>query len=327
VTRMGVLAGLAVAVPFAVGSVLVVATGPEPEGEVAITFSDPDIVESSGLVVRGGRFITVNDSGDTGRVFTVDARGDTVGTTTWGDAVDVEAVAPWGPGEVLVGDLGDNLVERDSVELVAVPVGRGDREVEATSYELTYPGGPQDAETLLVHPRSRQVVVVTKGVFGGDVLVAPNPLRADGVNRMRRAGTALGVATDGAFFPDGRHLVVRDYTRAVVYAWPSLERVAGFDLPSQPQGEGIAVDARGRVYVSTEGARSEVLRVELPTRVREALAPPEPEEPTTAEPEASPAGTDDEPAEQGGRPVWPWAVGGVVGLAALVVLVRSLRPR
>ncbi len=321
---MGVLAGLAVAVPFAVGSVLVVASGPEPEGEVAITFSDPDIVESSGLVVRGGRFVTVNDSGDTGRVFTVDARGDTVGTTTWGDAVDVEAVAPWDPGEVLVGDLGDNLVERGSVELVAVPVGRGDREVEATSYELTYPGGPQDAETLLVHPRSRQVVVVTKGVFGGDVLVAPNPLRADGVNRMRRAGAALGVATDGAFFPDGRHLVVRDYTRAVVYAWPSLEQVAGFDLPSQPQGEGIAVDARGRVFVSTEGARSEVLRVQLPTRVQEALAP---EEPTTAEPEATTAPAAEETSEGNDRPVWPWAVGGVVGLAALVVLVRSLRPR
>ena len=54
----------------------------------------------------------------------------------------------------------------------------------------------------------------------------------------------LPIATDGAFFPDGRHLVVRDYGRAVVYAFPVLEAVAEVDLPEQQQGEGIAVDAR-----------------------------------------------------------------------------------
>ena len=336
---VGVLAALAVAVPLTIGSVLAVTTGSDGGSEVVFTFSDPDIVESSGLVVRGGRFVTVNDSGDTGRVFTVDRSGDTVGTTGWGDAVDVEAVAPWGPGEVLVGDIGDNLGTRASVELVVVPVGHGDRQAEATTYEVVYPRGPQDAETLMVHPRSRQVVVVTKGIFGGDVLVPRGPLREDRPNRLRRVGTALGVATDGAFFPDGRHLVVRDYTRAVVYAWPSLRRVAGFDLPAQPQGEGIAVDPQGRVFVSTEGARSEVRRVDLPARVRRAVAPPPPDPPDPTPtavpdvgpdvgPDAGPAGPDAGPVlEEGDRPVWPWAVGGLVGLAGLAVLVRSLRPR
>ncbi len=324
-TPVGALAALAVAVPFAVGSVLAVTTGPDAGSEVAVTFRDPAIVESSGLVVRGGRFVTVNDSGDTGRVFTVDATGETVGTTGWGDAVDVEAVAPWGPGEVLVGDIGDNLANRDSVRLHVVPVGRGMRDIDSTPYELRYRGGPQDAETLLVHPRTRQVVVVTKGVFGGDVMVAPNPLLTDRPNRLRRIGGAIGVATDGAFFPDGRHVVVRDYSRAVVYAWPSLRRVAGFDLPEQQQGEGIAVDPRGRVFVSTEGVRSEVLRVDLPTRVHKVLAPeppPSPSPPSEAPSTEFPIGE-----QEVDRPVWPWAVGGLVGLAGLAVLVRSVRPR
>lgn len=330
---MGVLAAAAVAVPFVVGSVLAV-TGPGPDArsEVVFRFSDPDVVESSGLVARGDRFVTVNDSGDTGRVFTVDRDGDTVGTTSWGEAVDVEAVAPWGPGQVLVGDIGDNLGSRESVELLAVPVGRGDAQVEATRYELRYPGGPQDAESLLVHPVTRQVVVVTKGIFGGDVMVAPDPLREDRPNRLRRVGSAIGVATDGAFLPDGRHLVVRDYSRAVVYAWPSLRQVARLALPEQPQGEGIAVDGRGRVYVSTEGVRSEVREVALPTRVRELLEPLEPAQ--TPEQDGSSTldlqiqtAEDPPEVEAEDRPVWPWAVGGLVGLAALVVLIRSLRPR
>ena len=65
------------------------------DDDVAFTFTDPAIVESSGLVARDGLFATVNDSGDLGRVFSVDPTdGSTVGVTSWGDATDVEALAP-----------------------------------------------------------------------------------------------------------------------------------------------------------------------------------------------------------------------------------------
>lgn len=41
--------------------------------EVVFRFTDPAIIESSGLaVLPDGRFVTVNDSGDESRVFTVD---------------------------------------------------------------------------------------------------------------------------------------------------------------------------------------------------------------------------------------------------------------
>ena len=51
-----------------------------PPAQVAFTFRDPAIVESSGLVVADGLVVTTNDSGDTGRVFAVDpATGETVG--------------------------------------------------------------------------------------------------------------------------------------------------------------------------------------------------------------------------------------------------------
>ncbi|MGA8257208.1 MAG: hypothetical protein WB767_11610 [Nocardioides sp.] len=315
----------ALAAPFLVG---LAAASSGPRGEVAFTFADPEIIESSGLVARDGIVLTVNDSGDTGRVFAVDPKsGRTVGVTTWStDPTDVEALAPAGPGEVWVGDIGDNAGARDSVTVVRVPVGRGDLDVDPDDlerYELTYPGGAADAETLLTDPRGR-LLVVTKGIFGGVVLRAPARLDADRPNRLRRIGVAGGIATDGAFFPDGRHFVVRDYANAVLYSYPDVDEVARWRLPDQPQGEGIAVDERGTVLISTEGSRSDVLRVRVPAKVQRLLAAP-----SDVDPSPVGDGSAEIAPEQGksDSSPWPWLIGGVAGAAIVVVLVRSLRPR
>lgn len=228
---------------------------------VDLTFADPAIVESSGLVVRDGLFVTVNDSGDRGRVFTVDGSGATVGTTSWSPApVDVEALAPAGPDEVWVGDIGDNTASRSSVTVLRVPVGPGDRTVTPPAYTLVYPDGAHDAETLLAAPDGR-LLVVTKDLRGGTVYAAPRRLSPQQPNRLRPVADALPFATDGSFFPDGRHYLVRGYAGAAAYTYPGLREVATFDLPAQPQGEGIAVDEDGWVHVSSEGEHSRVLRV------------------------------------------------------------------
>src|SRR6266508_3762795 len=144
------LAGAALAVPFAMGT----AAGSTPDGEVVCRLLDPQIIESSGLVVAGDLLVTTNDSGDTGRVFAVDPdTGETVGVTTWSDdPTDVEALAPAGEDAVWVGDIGDNPASRKSIEVTRVPVGRSDRDVDEETYDLAYPGGPVDAESLLSDP-------------------------------------------------------------------------------------------------------------------------------------------------------------------------------
>jgi hypothetical protein len=266
---LGVLGGLALVVPFLVGWT----QAPEPDdGRVAFRLEDPRIVESSGLVATRGRVVTVNDSGDGGRVFTVDpADGRTVGVTSWeGDPDDVEALAPAGPGEVWVGDIGDNRGVRDTIRLLRVPVGTGERTVTPETVELAYRGGGRDAEALLAHPVTGRVYVVTKGVLAGEVHAVPADLDGPGPHRMRQVGQVTGIVTDGAFLPDGRHLVLRTYTRAVVYAFPSLEQVGAWDLPEQEQGEGLAVLPDGSLLLSSEGQGSEVLREELPA----GLVPP-----------------------------------------------------
>lgn len=316
-----------VALPFALG---ISVSGDADRREVAFTFQDPEIVESSGLVVRDGLVVTVNDSGDIGRTFVVDPRtGQTVGGATWGASEDVEAIAPLRGDELLVGDIGDNLAARSSVQLLRVPVARGEQTVTPAVYEMTYPDGSRDAETLMVHPRTQQVFVASKGIFASTLYVAPRRLSTTEPNQLEAVGDVIGIATDGSFFPDGRHFVVRDYSRAVIYTYPDLLSVAEIDLPDQEQGEGIAVDEESAVFVSSEGLRSDVLRIELPARVARLVDPPPPTPETEADSGSEPDATSaPEPAAADvERPVWPWLLGGVAGLGMIVVLVRSLRPR
>ncbi len=243
-----------------------------------VTLQDPAIEESSGLAVAGSLLLTVNDSGDGPVVYAVSARtGETMGRTTYStdEVEDVEAIAVGPRGEVWTGDIGDNAVERGTVSLYRMPPVRpGDRAVAAERFDLRYADGPHDAETLLVHPRTGQVWVVTKELFGGAVYSAPRHLRADRVNVLRRVAGAPRLVTDGAFFPDGRHVVLRGYGDAVVLAMPGFTEQASMRLPPQRQGEGVAVPpAADRLLVGSEGRHSRVETVPLPDHVVELVRP------------------------------------------------------
>ena len=315
------LAGLVV-VPFLLGA----AAAPVDRSQVVFSFKDRDIIESSGLAVADGLVVTTNDSGDTGRVFTVDpATGKTVGVTGWAeDPQDVEALAPLDDNEVWVGDIGDNSESRDTIQVAPVPVGPGNDGIDGPIYDLAYPDGPHDAETLMTDPTTGRLYVATKGVLGGTLYAVPADLSRDRVNQLRPVGDVLPIATDGTFLPDGKHLVIRNYSVAAVYAFPSLDKVDQFQLPDQPQGEGLAVDSDGSLLLSSEGLHSEVLRVPLPS----SDASPSPS------PSASPSrhtesheDTELPEATQTARPAWPWFLGGLIGLGFVLVLTRSLRRR
>jgi hypothetical protein len=318
------------AVPFVVAAVL---PGALLGGDEVSRFQDPDIIESSALVVVDGNLVTTNDSGDPGRVFTVDpSTGETTKVTQWSDdPTDVEALAPADDGLVWVGDIGDNTARRESVSVTEVDVVGG--RPPGPTYELVYPEGARDAESLLADPATGRLYVISKGVFGGTVYAAPRRLSPDHANRLKEVGSVLAIATDAAFFPDGRHVIVRNYTEAAVYTWPDLVEVGTFGLPHQEQGEGIAVADDGTIYASSEGLRSPVLRISLPAQVRRALAPP-------ATPTATPSSTTSPtpapgnrvgkelPEETPGeRSAWGWVLGGVLGLGIVLVLVRAMRPR
>jgi hypothetical protein len=227
------------------------------------TIADPDVFESSGLVDRGRTVYTTNDSGDDAVLYELDAHtGREVARTTYADAVeDVEALAPGAGGTVWAGDIGDNRGRRDDVAAYRVTPGDGD----APRFTLTYPDGAHDAETLLVQPRTGRLLVVSKSVFGGTVYAAPRVLHADGrPNRLHEFARVAGLVTDGTFFPDGKHVLLRTYGTASVYTFPGFEPTGTVRLPPQRQGEGISVSRTGRVLVSSEGVRADVLQVRIP---------------------------------------------------------------
>jgi hypothetical protein len=259
-----VLAGAVLVAPFLIGSTL----GVDPaQGEAAFTFSDRQIAESSGLVLLADQIVTTNDSGDEARVFVVDVdSGQTVREVRWdGDPRDVEALAAAGHDAVWVGDIGDNREVRDSVSITRVDLTGGEQDA---SYDLVYPDGAHDAEALVTHPLTGQVSVITKGAFAGSVMQAPLELSQAEANTLTEVGRTPGIVTDAEFLPGGGAVLVRTYSRAVVLEYPSWRVAAGWDLPEQRQGEGVAVDGTD-LLLSSEGLFEDVLRVPLPA---EALA-------------------------------------------------------
>ncbi|QZY29558.1 hypothetical protein [Nocardioides coralli] len=325
---------LAVAAPFALG---LSAASVEQEPQPWFRFEDPAIVESSGVALVFGMMVTVNDSGDEARLFVVDPEtGETVGTTRWDAEVeDVEALAPALDGRVWVGDIGDNAKARDTISLTRLSVGSGDLTVAGDTFELAYPDGPADAEALLAHPTTGRLVVVTKNPLGGRFFLAPRSLDPRATNELRPRDRALPLVTGGEFFPDGRHLVLRNYGRAQVYSWPGLQPVGDLiDLPSQEQGEALTVLPDGTLVLTSEGARAPVLRVPLPASVtREVgLQPTDAAEPSPLPEDPSPStrsrvGEELPEEEPGPRDPTQWLIGGGILAAVLLVLWRALRPR
>jgi WD40 repeat protein len=261
-----VLAALATAVLLA---------GGYDDGTLLFRFADPRIAESSGLVAgsRSDLLFTHNDSGDVARFFAVDRTGRTraVYRLRGVQARDWEDVSR-GPGRTLwLGDIGDNSASRDRgllVHRVAEPTLGSPTTLTPTTYRLRYDDGPKDAEALLVTPAGRPLVVEKTLGTSARVYAPDLPLRAGGaVNLMHVvAEVHVPLVTGGDISPDGKRLVLRNYSAAYEWDIPDGDVVGAFKadparvpLPTTAQGEGVSYSRDGRsLLTSSEGSGAPV---------------------------------------------------------------------
>jgi hypothetical protein len=188
-------------------------------------------------------------------------------------------VAATADGTLWIGDLGGNRFNRTSVSIIKVPVSG-----KTTRYSFSYPDGPHDAETLLVSPDHKQILIITKVESGVSTIFAPAsapraggtvPLEAVGTVRAntladRNPGKSALLFTGGAVSPDGLHLVLRTYSEAWEWDAPDGDLTAALlglprkvELPVTKQGEAITYTADGRGLLAAGEKLDPVFRVAI----------------------------------------------------------------
>ena len=261
---------------------------PSPAAKKLFTIRDDRVTESSGLAKAQkyeGIYWTVNDSGDSARVFGVDTTGKVKMVISFKAEVrDVEAVAVDRDGTIYIADIGDNKSNRDTIEIYTIPEPDqlGDAEnVSYHRYDFTYPDGAHDAETLLVEPGTNQLYIVTKSAKGGGIYAAPPAPSRAGTNELTKLAPApAGLFTDGTFLPDGQRVVLRTTTGVSTVAWgeaPTLvasAKVPAAQCTSVALCESVAVgQASNTVVIGSEGENSAVYQVPVPAKQAAATPP------------------------------------------------------
>ena len=265
------------------------------------TIKNSSVPESSGLIASRtlpGAYWTHNDSGDGPFIYAFNTRGDSLGVfrVTSANARDWEDISI-GPGPqpnrsyLYIGDIGDNSEARSEIIVyrVAEPdlksTGKGSTKARplttepAEAIRLKYPDGKHDAETLLVHPATGNIYIMTKVAFANPVVYeAAAPLTSGKVITMKRIGEVHipsifgGAITGGSVSPDGRRVALCDYFQGYELVLPASsknfddiwkEKMTGFDLGKRQQGEAIAYRLDGNALLATsEGREFDLIQVE-----------------------------------------------------------------
>ncbi len=333
-------------------------------GRVETTGSvvNPGLTEISGVVASGrhdGVLWTHNDSGGGPEVFALGEHGADLGTftVTGASATDWEDIAR-GPGPdraasyLYIGDIGDNGLRRDHVTIYRVaepsarPVSGGTlRGVETIT--LRYPGGPADAEALLVDPVTGDLLVITKSWVGrSTVLRAPAPSLTSGARiTMLDEGTLQisppsglpaglpGTAVTGAdISADGSLILVRTYRQVLAFTRAEGQTVPDALTHGHPcaapqaeekQGEAVALTRGEAAYVTiSEGLAQAVHRAAIGPRADVSTTAA----PNTPRPNPTSSGDGRGGGDGGGVPVAA-LVGGASLVVVLVAFVAAARTR
>lgn len=263
-----------------------------------------EINESSGLAASPCQpdvFWTHNDSGDNDAVdeafiFAVNKKGERLGTwkvagaknVDWEDLAEVKTAD--GSCVLYIGDIGNNTRVRDEFTIYRVKepqISANNRsssrkkplETEAAeSIRFTYPDLRRDAETLMIHPASGDIYIISKRLSGAAaVYQLKGGFEINKSNKLEKIADFTvpaipnGFLTGGAISPDGKRVVVCDYFNAYELTLP--ETAKNFDeiwnespkiveLGAREQGEAITYSTDGKsIFATSEKKNSPLIEV------------------------------------------------------------------
>ncbi len=249
-----------------------------PSESVADLKGSP-VKESSGIAesrTRDGVYFTHNDKGDEATLYAFDLKGNFIeahevrGADNF-DWEDIAAAPCPDKGDCLyIGDIGDNDKDRAGVIVYVVREPEEGKKAKAIERWLgIYPDGAQDAETLLVHPCTGRVHIITKDDDGDSkiyrfpsfpgkdsvTLEHVGSVHIDGLTKSARQ------VTGGDFDGDGDRVVIR--TGNSIREWivdPSAPNQHWNEAPTEIQGaaefqgEGVTYSIDGGLVTTSEGA-------------------------------------------------------------------------
>lgn len=259
----------------------------------------PEIIESSGIAAskcQSDVLWTHNDSGDDAFIFAINPKGEKLGTWRVSGArnFDWEDIAafkdPSGTCFLYIGEIGNNKLKRDEFVVYRVKepaISAGDKfsskknplaTENAEAIKFTYPNGLHDAETLMVHPQTGDIYVLTKEVGDASIVykLAANYQKEDANKLEKIAEIAVptvpnGLLTGGDISPDGKRVVICDYFSAYEIILPGdaknfddiwKQAPAMVDLGRREQGEAICYSADGNsIFATSEKKNSPVTEV------------------------------------------------------------------
>ena len=263
------------------------------------SIEDIEITESSGLAVskcQPNVYWTHNDSGDDAFIYAMSEKGGRLGTWKIPNAenLDWEDIALFkdnaGKCFIYIGEIGDNESKRD-VHIIyrirepktsaddAASTRQQPRMTEpANIIRFTYPDSRHNAETLLVHPTSADIYIVTKRVsgpagvyrlkskFDGGISVI-----AQKVADISMPAVPNGFVTGGDISPDGRRVIICDYAAAYEFTLPQSsinfddiwqQTPEPVDVGNRKIGEAVSYTPDGgSIVLTSEGKNAPIIEV------------------------------------------------------------------
>lgn len=270
------------------------------EPRVVGRFQSDEITESSGIAASKCQqdvIWTHNDSGDGAFIFAISLEGKHLGIWQVQNArnVDWEDIAGFRDGNgkcyLYIGEIGNtsNKDQRAEHKIYRIPepaVRNSDssstrknalQTEPAETLTFSYPYTRQDSETLMVHPATGDIYLVTKHrsnpagvyklkpVFDQSVIV-----NAEKVRDITVPAIPNGFLTGGDIAPDGKRAIICDYFAAYEFVLPDggnfdeifKQKPSVVELGDRKQGEAIGYSADGLSIIATsEGKFAPMIEV------------------------------------------------------------------